>query len=165
MAAQLIAAGARPEPMHSAIYEHRHPGRVRFQGEIWSRLSLTDDGRIAWMEVDKDTMAKHGVDSTDTEGLVDFPRNIRGVEAVALISETGNGEVKVSLRSTGRVNVEQVAAKFGGGGHRAAAGATLPGPLPAGRDRVLAALREAVEEVRGAGGPASLSGEKRAAAS
>src|SRR5262245_20293868 len=134
MAAHLIAAGARPEPMHAAIYEHRHPGRVRFQGDVWSKLSLTDDGTIAWMEVDRDTMAKYGVDSADTEGLVDFPRNIRGVEAVALLSETPTGEAKISLRSTGRVNVEQVAAKFGGGGHRAAAGATLPGPLAAARE-------------------------------
>lgn len=144
MAAHLVSAGAAPETLHAVIYQHRHAGRVRFQGHVWSCLQLTDDGRVAWMEVDRATMHHYGVDSGDTEGLVDFPRNIQGVEAVALVSETASGECKVSLRSTGRVNVEQVAAKFGGGGHRAAAGATLPGPLATGRERVVTALREAV---------------------
>jgi phosphoesterase RecJ-like protein len=165
MAAHLVAAGASPEPLHAVIYQHRHAGRVRFQGDVWSRLSLTEDGRVAWMEVDRATMHKFGVDSTDTEGLVDFPRNIRGVEAVALLSETTNGELKVSLRSTGRVNVERVAASFGGGGHRAAAGATIAGPLAAGRERVVAALRHAVDEAIAGDGHAPARGEPRAAAS
>jgi len=116
------------------------------------------------MEVDRATMHKYGVDSTDTEGLVDFPRNIRGVEAVALLSETLNGELKVSLRSTGRVNVERVAASFGGGGHRAAAGATIPGPLASGRERVVAALCQAVNEAIAGDGHAAR-GEPRAARS
>jgi len=165
MAAHLVAAGASPEPLHAVIYQHRHPGRVRFQGDVWSRLALSEDGRVAWMEVDRATMHKYGVDSTDTEGLVDFPRNIQGVEAVALLSETGNGEVKVSLRSTGRVNVEKVAAGFGGGGHRAAAGATIAGPLVAGRERVVAALRKAVDEAIQGDGHAPERGEPRHAAS
>jgi len=107
------------------------------------------------------------VDSGDTEGLVDFPRNIRGVEAVALVSETASGECKISLRSTGRVNVERVAAQFGGGGHRAAAGATLPGPLTVGRERVVSALVGAVEEAIAADGNGSALDQKvpRAAAS
>jgi len=120
---------------------------------------------VAWMEVDRATMHKYGVDATDTEGLVDFPRNIRGVEAVALLSETANGDLKISLRSTGRVNVERVAASFGGGGHRAAAGATIAGPLTAGRERVVAALRRAVDEAIAGDGHASATGEPRAAAS
>jgi phosphoesterase RecJ-like protein len=165
MAAHLVSAGASPEPMHAVIYQHRHPGRVRFQGDVWSKLALSEDGRVAWMEVDRATMHKYGVDSTDTEGLVDFPRNIRGVEAVALVSETPNGEVKMSLRSTGRVNVERVAASFGGGGHRAAAGATIAGPLTAGRERVVAALHQAVDEAIRGDGHAPASGEPRAAAS
>jgi len=135
---------------------------------VWSCLQLSDDGRVAWMEVDRATMHHYGVDSGDTEGLVDFPRNILGVEAVALVSETASGECKISLRSTGRVNVEQVAAKFGGGGHRAAAGATLPGPLATGRERVVTALREAVAEaIAGDGHAPSVPTQKvpRAAAS
>jgi len=148
MAAHLISLGARPEPLHALIHQHRHAGRVRFQGAVWSRMELTEDGTVAWLEADRATMDSHAVDSTDTEGIVDFPRTLRGVEAVALFSETPDGKVKVSLRSTGRVNVERVASRFGGGGHRAAAGATVPGPLAAGRERVVEALREAVEESR-----------------
>src|SRR5262249_60156606 len=102
MAAHLVAAGASPEPLHAVIYQHRHPGRVRFQGDVWSKLSLTEDGRVAWMEVDRAMMHKYGVDSSGTEGLVDFPRNIRGVEAVALLSATLNGEGEGARASTGR---------------------------------------------------------------
>jgi len=155
MAAHLIALGARPESLHAQINQHRHAGRVRFQGAIWSRLELTEDGTVAWLEADRATMESHAVDHSDTEGIVDFPRTLRGVEAVALFSETPDGKVKVSLRSTGRVNVERVASRFGGGGHRAAAGATVPGPLAAGRERVIEALREAVEEARATDGAAA----------
>jgi phosphoesterase RecJ-like protein len=63
------------------------------------------------------------------EGLVNEPLKLRGVEVAALIYETGDGRVKASLRSRGRVDVNAVCKLFGGGGHRLASGAKLDGPL------------------------------------
>lgn len=164
MAAHLLELGVQPEPLLALIHQHRHADRLRFLGAVLTRLQVTPDGAIAWLEADRDTMTRFDVNGTDTEGLVDFPRAIPGVEAVALLTETEAGRIKLSLRSTGRVDVDSVARGFGGGGHRAAAGALLRGPLEAARERVLEALAGAVARVRGTGAPAAEQ-EARAASS
>ena len=69
---------------------------------------------------------------------------VEGVEVGMLLRELPDGQVKVSLRSRGRVDVAAVAQAFGGGGHRNAAGCTLSGPLAAARDRVLETLQAAL---------------------
>lgn len=150
MAAHLLELGVRPEPLVAVIYQHRHPDRLRFIGEVLRGLALAADGSVAWLTIERATMRRFAVDGADTEGLVDFPRTIPGVEAVALFTEAVDGGVKVSFRSAGTVDVDAVARGFGGGGHRAAAGATLPGPLPEARERVLARLGEAVARARAA---------------
>jgi phosphoesterase RecJ-like protein len=148
MAAHLLELGVRPEPLVAIIYQHRHPDRLRFIGEVLRGLELTPDGGIAWLTIERETMRRFQVDGADTEGLVDFPRTIPGVEAVALFTETADGGVKVSFRSAGSVDVDAVARSFGGGGHRAAAGATVAGPLAEARQRVLARLGEEVGRAR-----------------
>lgn len=155
MAAHLLELGVRPEPLVAVIYQHRHPDRLRFIGEVLRGLSLTPDGGIAWLTIERETMRRFRVDGGDTEGLVDFPRTVPGVEAVALFTETAQGGVKVSFRSSGSVDVDAVARSFGGGGHRAAAGATVAGPLESARQRVLARLGEEVARARAAAAEAS----------
>jgi len=94
------------------------------------------------MEIPRSTWEALGAGPADTEGFVDVARTVRGSEAVALLFERADGMIKTSLRSRGRMNVNRVAAAFGGGGHRLASGATLPGPLSEASARLLAALRE-----------------------
>jgi len=155
MAAHLLSMGVRPEPLLAQIHQHRHPNRLRFLGTVLSRVQLTSDGAVSWLEADRELMDRFDVDGSDTEGLVDFPRALPGVEAVALFTETDNGRVKVSFRSTGKVDVDSVARIFGGGGHRAASGALVRGPLSAARERVLQALEEAVTRARNGGSGSS----------
>src|SRR6185295_5584614 len=88
--------------------------------------------------------ARYDVDGSDTEGLVDFPRTVPGVEAVMMLTDLGSGKVKVSLRSSGRVDVHRVALALGGGGHRFAAGITLDGTLEEARKTMLASLAAAI---------------------
>jgi len=80
----------------------------------------------------------------DTDGLVDMPRTIAGVDVVALFSEVEPGRTKVSLRSTGRVAIDQVASRLGGGGHLHAAGVMLHGTVAEARARILPDLRRIV---------------------
>ena len=144
MAAELLSLGIESARIQARIHQHRHVDRLRFIGHLLQELRSTEDGTVAWFEVTPELFARYRVDGTDTEGLVDFPRTVPGVEAVLLLTDLGDGSVKASLRSSGRVDVHAVAKAFGGGGHRFAAGATLPGPLPAARERIVGALSAAV---------------------
>ena len=144
MAAALLALGVESAVIQSWIHRHRHMDRLRFVGHLLTNLKASDDGTVAWFEVTPELFARYDVDGTDTEGLVDFPRTVPGVEAVMLLTDLGDGRVKASLRSSGRVDVNGVARQFAGGGHRFAAGATLDGPLDAASARLRAALAVAV---------------------
>ena len=85
-----------------------------------------------------------GAQPGDSEGLIDFPRSIAGVEAVALIRQREDGTHKVSLRSRGEVDVEKIARHHGGGGHRNAAGFVLEGDGEEARQKVAEALAGAL---------------------
>jgi phosphoesterase RecJ-like protein len=67
-------------------------------------------------------MSETGTQPEDTDGFVEYPRSVQGVELAALFRENGNGHVKVSLRSGGGADAAALARSFGGGGHFQAAG-------------------------------------------
>lgn len=144
MAAHLVSLGVDPERVAVRIGRHRHAGRLRFVGEVLRRLQLDASERVAWLEARRADMEAYGVGGEDLEGLVDFPRTLPGVEVVVLFTESANGEVKVSLRSAGRVDVRKLAGRFGGGGHRVASGALVKGSLAEVKERVLRAIEEAL---------------------
>jgi phosphoesterase RecJ-like protein len=77
--------------------------------------------------------------------MVDFTVSLRGVEVGMLFIEQARGGVKVSLRSRNGLDCARLAATLGGGGHRAAAGATLAGAMAENVDRVLRAVRQALD--------------------
>jgi phosphoesterase RecJ-like protein len=85
----------------------------------------------------------------ESEELVNYPRSIESVRVACFLRQLGD-QVKVSLRGKGDVDVSRIAARFGGGGHRNAAGCTLPGPLPEATGVILAAVRDGL----GASAPA-----------
>ena len=96
--------------------------------------------------VDRPTLESTGCTSEDTEGLIDFARKVEGVSVAVFLREL-DGKWKASLRSkTGGVDVNQVAGKFGGGGHAAAAGATLTGSLSEVERRILDELQAVLLE-------------------
>src|SRR5262249_43051016 len=95
-------------------------------------------------EVTPELFARYGVDGSDTEGLVDFPRTVPGVEVVVLFTDLGDRRTKVSMRSSGRVDVNAIARSLGGGGHRFAAGGRVEAPLAEGRAALLGRIQEAV---------------------
>jgi bifunctional oligoribonuclease and PAP phosphatase NrnA len=140
IAADLVAAGADPAAVASALYERRAADALRLLGETLARIELSEDGRVAWLALPTGAVPERFVESED---LVNYPRSIGSVRVACLLRERG-GQVKVSLRGKGDVDVQKIAARFGGGGHPNAAGFTVAGALePVTRD-VLAAVREAV---------------------
>jgi phosphoesterase RecJ-like protein len=108
------------------------------------RLQVGEGGRVAWTEVRRADFPATGATPPDTEELVNFPRSIAGVEVALFLCEQPRGGVKVSFRSR-RLDVARLAERFGGGGHRLAAGAILETALDDARSRVLAAVHEALD--------------------
>jgi phosphoesterase RecJ-like protein len=92
-------------------------------------LALHDGGRIASCVLTRAMFERAGAGPGDSEGLIDHPRGIAGVEAVFLLRELGENRWKASLRSRGEVDVETIARRHGGGGHKNASGFTVEGRL------------------------------------
>lgn len=144
IAAALVAAGARPELVSESLYERRAPDALRWLGEALTRVEVSEDGRLGWLALPAGAIPERVVES---EELVNYPRSVASVRVACLLRERG-GEVKVSLRGKGDVDVQRIAAEFGGGGHVNAAGCTVAAPLGDATRVVLAAVRRAVDGSR-----------------
>jgi phosphoesterase RecJ-like protein len=107
-------------------------------------LQVVCQGQVAYSEIRRGDYEATGATPADSEDLVNFPRSLAGVEVGLFFMEQPRGGIKVSFRSRSRVDVARVAERFGGGGHRLAAGATLAGSLDEARARVLDAVTEAL---------------------
>ncbi len=144
IAAELIERGAAPERLHQNVYGRVPLRRIRLLEAVLPTLELSPDGSVAWMTVPGEAFRGLGCTTDDLEGLVDYPRELEGVEVALLFRELDRGGVKVSLRSTGEVDVNRVASLLGGGGHVKASGVLASGELEAVRERVVALTAEAV---------------------
>ncbi|KAB2967164.1 MAG: bifunctional oligoribonuclease/PAP phosphatase NrnA [Thermoanaerobaculia bacterium] len=144
-AARLVAAGARVEAVSQWLYESHPEASVRLLGELLATLERHGEGgAVATVHLTRGMFARAGAATGDSEGLIDTPRSIAGVEAVALFREVEDDGWKVSLRSRGTLDVEAVARAHGGGGHRNAAGCRVAGPLEAARRTLVAELLSAL---------------------
>lgn len=143
-AASLVRDGAHPEQVSQWLYESQPLPVLRLVGEMLQTIDVHEGGRIATALLTQEMFSRVGASPGDSEGLVDYPRSIAGVEAVALIRQREDGTHKVSLRSRGEVDVEKIARQHGGGGHRNAAGFTLDGSVDEIRRRVVELLGAAL---------------------
>jgi phosphoesterase RecJ-like protein len=141
IAAALVAAGARPALVSGHLYERRTGDALRWLGEALRRIEVSPDGRVAWLALPSGIVPESFIEA---EELVNYPRSIESVRVACFLRQLGD-QVKVSLRGKGDVDVSRIAARFGGGGHRNAAGCTLPGALPDVTRVVLSAVRDGVE--------------------
>jgi phosphoesterase RecJ-like protein len=117
---------------------------------IYSRFRLTDQNRIAYFWLKKADFARTGAESADTEGLIDHIRAIAPVEVACVFEELEPELTRISLRSKSeKVNVSDIAAEFGGGGHHAAAGARIPGAQLSVQRKVIASVKKALKAANG----------------
>ncbi|WP_422929931.1 DHH family phosphoesterase [Singulisphaera sp. PoT] len=142
--ADLLEAGAPIDDIYRSLFERSTLGRLRLMGETLSNLKTAMDGRVAYATVTREAIERTGAIPQDTEDLVDFTVSIVGVEVGLLFLEQARGGIKLSARSRKGLDCSKLAGKFGGGGHRAAAGASLPEPLSQCIKDVLAAVEEAL---------------------
>jgi phosphoesterase RecJ-like protein len=142
IAADLIERGVDPEEMYRRIYASLSLGRLRLLREALETLGVDPQYGLAWVSITNESLDRHGVGSDDLDGIVEHPRSIAGTRVALFFRDLGYGKVKVSFRSTGDVDVNQLARQFGGGGHEKASGALIPGTLAEVRERVVDAARE-----------------------
>jgi phosphoesterase RecJ-like protein len=152
-AAALVREGARPEQVALWLYESQPEAVLRLLGEMLDTLELHHDGRIATVRLEPEMFERSGAVLGDAEGMIDYPRSIAGVEAVALLRRQPDG-IKVSLRSRGDVDVERIAREYGGGGHHNAAGFTTQEEDDLHRRMVEELVRALDTEPGGDAGPA-----------
>jgi phosphoesterase RecJ-like protein len=144
-AAELVEDGAQPQEVARWLFESQPESGVRLLAESLQTLELEAEGRVATVLLQRAMIERSGAQPGDSEGLIDVPRSIAGVNAVAVVRETGPGQCKVSLRSRGEIDVERIARANGGGGHRNAAGFAIEGESAAVRNDVVKLLIQALE--------------------
>lgn len=142
IAARLIEAGAKPSDIYRQLYEQETVGRVRLRGEILARIVLELDGRLAHTHVLKEDFSRLGALPSDTEDVINQALGIRGTEFAVIFVEQAAGGFKLSFRSRCHVDCNLLAKRFGGGGHKAAAGAFVAGTLADMQSQVLPAVRQ-----------------------
>jgi phosphoesterase RecJ-like protein len=143
-AAEMVEAGAEPSRVAQWVHASRSEGSVRLLGEALSTLEIDPTRRFAVMSVDAGAFRRAGAGPEDTDDLVNVPRSIAGIRAVAFLKQWEPGTVRVSLRSRGALDVRRVAAAHGGGGHANAAGCTVLGELSDVRTAISAQLARLV---------------------
>ncbi len=148
VAAELIGRGVNPEEMYSRVYGAAPLRKYKLLERALGTLDADPAGGVAWMTVPTDAVRELEPSPDDLEGLVDVPRGVEGAEVGLLFRQTTTGEVKVSLRSNGPVDVNALARRFGGGGHIKASGAMVKGPMQRAVEEVVSAAREAVAHTR-----------------
>jgi bifunctional oligoribonuclease and PAP phosphatase NrnA len=127
VAAELLEAGADPTRCHGEVYERNSPAYTRLLGRALSDLALAADGVVASIGVTLEMVEACGAAGVDTSEFTTPLLAVDGVRIAILFRELPGGKVKVSLRSKGEIDVQRMAAEFGGGGHRNASGIVLPG--------------------------------------
>jgi len=144
-AADLVAFGASPIRVYESVYENRSAARMRLLGLALADLKTECDGRIAWVAVTNQMFADTGATEAELEGFVDNLRKVGGTEILILFRDRPEGGSRVSLRAKHDADVGSLAERFGGGGHRAAAGITLDTHLSSTIPTILAAARQLLD--------------------
>jgi len=143
---QTVEAGVNPAIMARRVYDSNSFGKLKLIGALLDQMVLVDDGRLAILRMDDAVLEACGCTNNDTEGIINLPLTAREIQAVVFFKTSGVDGVRVSMRSKYDVDVRMVASEFGGGGHKNAAGFTVPGRLADVQDRVVARLTVAVNE-------------------
>lgn len=145
VASELVKAGVKPAEISEAVYNSYPWSRIELMRQVLATVKRDKTGRVAWMRQSLDMAKKAGAVDGDNNGFVNIPLAAKEVEAVVYMRETLPHTYRVSLRSKGSINVAKIAEKFGGGGHKNAAGCRVQGDWDAWEKEIVAAMLEAVD--------------------
>ena len=141
---ELVDCGASPSSIYGDLYERDTIGRVRLRGRILARVQSESNGELVHTFVRKEDFPESGALPSDTEDAVNLALAIEGTKVAFIMIEQMKGGFKISFRSRCHVDCNDLARQFGGGGHRAAAGAFVEAEFGELQTRVLQATRAAL---------------------
>ena len=142
LAAYLLEQKVDLDQVSDELFETQPLVMLKLMGEALQNLMISTDGSIAWVEVSQEMLRRIGAKDEHCDGLINHPRSVVGVEIGILFREISGGQIKVGFRSKSFADVNQLAAQFGGGGHRRAAGCVVSGSMRTVVQRVLLAADE-----------------------
>lgn len=145
VASELIKAGVRPANISEAVYNNYPWSRIELMRQVLGTVRRDSTGKVAFLRQTLAMRKDAGAVDGDNNGFVNIPLAARDILAAVYMREVGDDKYRVSLRSKGDINVAKVAERYGGGGHRNAAGLQIEGDWDAKEAELVEAVREAVE--------------------
>ncbi|MGA8942652.1 MAG: DHHA1 domain-containing protein, partial [Thermoactinomyces sp.] len=145
-AAKLVETGIASHKIADAVLETVTMEQLHLLKTALSTLQKSENGLVAWMDLRKRDIEQFANSHENLDGIVNYARNIYGVDVGILFHETDDGIVKVSFRSRELVDVGSLAKSFGGGGHARAAGCSIYGTLQEAHDRVLPLVQSTLKQ-------------------
>jgi phosphoesterase RecJ-like protein len=144
VAAALMDAGVKPFELYNSLYEQDTLARIKLIGRTLARAQTELGGRLIHTWIRQEDFRATGAVASDTEDIINMTLTVGGTLVAIILVELATGGVKVSFRSRGQIDCSRLAEQFGGGGHKAAAGATLNEPFDTAQAKVLDAVRAAM---------------------
>ncbi|HEY0078058.1 MAG TPA: bifunctional oligoribonuclease/PAP phosphatase NrnA [Pyrinomonadaceae bacterium] len=153
VASELVRAGVKPAKVSQAVYSNYPWSKIELMSRVLGTARRDTTGRVAVLRQTLEMQEETAASDEDSDGFVNYPLSCGKVEAVAFLKESAPGVYRTSLRSKGEVNVARIAERFGGGGHRNAAGCTMQGDWDEVESLIMSLLQEAVERRTNGGAP------------
>lgn len=129
IAAEMIEAGVNPEEIYQNIYSSKEVSHLQLLGNMLQNVKVSHGGKVAWLEMGLDLRKKHQASADDTQSFLSFLLLLKDAEVVCLFREEDDNQIRVSIKSKGRVVINKVAMELGGGGHDYSAGLALSAPI------------------------------------
>lgn len=140
---ELINVGVKTNYIARKVFNSRSFSKTKLIGKAIESINMYHEDKTAIMVVTREILDQTGSSKDEMEGLIDFARDINGVEVAVLIKEVEEDEYKVGFRSIDYIDVSKIAGIFGGGGHQKASGCTIKGSLEYVRKQVLEEIEKA----------------------
>ena len=147
IAAKLYAIGVDAADINRKMFDTKSKSRVKMEMMVLNGAEFHFDERCMMLAVTRDIQKKTGCSKSDMEGVASMSRSVEGVLVGASLKETDKDVFKISLRTYEPLDASEICKKLGGGGHKAAAGCTVIGTLKEAKAAILAAIKEALEEI------------------
>ncbi len=141
IAAETLEHGVNPEEVYQAIYSSKELTHLQLLGNMLQNVRISAAGKIAWLEMPLDLRKKHQASADDTQSFLNLLLLLKDAEVVCFFREEDDNQIRVSIKSKGRVVINRVAMELGGGGHEFAAGLALSASL----DKTVEAVIKRIE--------------------
>ncbi|WP_026476050.1 DHH family phosphoesterase [Alkaliphilus transvaalensis] len=143
--AELLDFGVNIQEITFNLYQNNSLNSTKFLGHVLNQMEIYFNGKVAIITIDQDLLKEFDVKYEEVEGIINYARDIEGVEVAVIIKEaTTDGEIKISFRSKKNYDVNELAKGFGGGGHKRASGATTKGTLTDVKESLLNKLEKMI---------------------